>query len=68
MVSTAYLKPYDRGEKDIQELRNLTSGKTTIVSFPLEEEEEATKKILLQWELTIPNFLIYMLEMARYRS
>ncbi|MFR4400512.1 MAG: hypothetical protein ACLT4A_18390, partial [Anaerobutyricum soehngenii] len=28
------------GEKDIQELRNLTSGKTTIVSFPLEDEEE----------------------------
>lgn len=32
------------GEKDIQELRNLTSGKTTIVSFPLEEEEEAIKE------------------------
>lgn len=28
------------GEKDIQELRNLTSGKTTIVSFPLEDEEK----------------------------
>ena len=34
------------GEKDIQELRNLTSGKTTIVSFPLEEEEEAIKEDL----------------------
>ena len=29
------------GEKDLQQLKNLTSGKTTIISFPLEEEEEA---------------------------
>ena len=32
------------GEKDIQELRNLTSGKTTIVSFPLEDEEELIRE------------------------
>lgn len=44
MVSAAYLKLYDRGEKDIQELRNLTSGKTTIVSFPLEDEEELIRE------------------------
>ena len=32
------------GEKDLQQLKNLTSGKTTIISFPLEEEEEMIKE------------------------
>ena len=32
------------GEKDLQQLKNLTSGKTTIISFPLEEEEEVVKE------------------------
>ena len=32
------------GEKELQELKNLTSGKTTIVSFPLEDEEETIKE------------------------
>lgn len=32
------------GEKELQELKNLTSGKTTIVSFPLEDEEETIQE------------------------
>lgn len=32
------------GEKELRELKNLTAGKTTIVSFPLEEEEEMIKE------------------------
>lgn len=32
------------GEKELQELKNLTNGKTTIVSFPLEDEEELIRE------------------------
>lgn len=32
------------GEKELQELKNLTSGKTTIVSFALEDEEETIQE------------------------
>lgn len=32
------------GEKSLQELKNLTAGKTTIISIPLEEEEETIKE------------------------
>lgn len=40
------------GEKDLQQLKNLTSGKTTIISFPLEEEEEMIKEDLLKKGMT----------------
>lgn len=44
MVSTAYLKPYDRGRKRHTGTKESYFRKTTIVSFPLEEEEEAIKE------------------------
>lgn len=32
------------GEKELRELKNLTAGKTTIISFPLEEEADMLKE------------------------
>lgn len=44
MVSTSYHEPDDRWRKRITGIKNLTSGKTTIVSFPLEDEEETIQE------------------------